>query len=88
MTCLDGGRDLAHPVIAAAQVADIPPDIIAGLFKVACEFAGEIHVFARITDEDLLHNFPTLECPVMFRARNLKLIDYSMLPSHADFRDM
>ena len=78
---MNGGRDLAYPIVAATQVGDIPPDIVPGFFKVARELADEICIFARIADEDLLHNFPTLECPVMFRAQNLKLIDYSILPS-------
>jgi len=42
----NGIRNRAHPIVAALQISDIPPDIIASAFEVASEFAGEVNIFA------------------------------------------
>jgi len=46
LTRSNGIGNCAHPIVAALQVGDIPPDIIASAFKVACQFAGKVNVFA------------------------------------------
>lgn len=46
LTLCYGVGDGLDPVVTTLQVGDIPPDIITRAFKVACEFADEVNVFA------------------------------------------
>ena len=55
----DRGWNQAQPVIAAAQIRDVPPDVVASLFQIPGEPADEGDILARITDENLRHRIQT-----------------------------